>query len=86
VRRSDPKGIRGLVSTSELIGRRVRLIACDVRLTSLQPGHTGTIEQVDSLGTVHVRWDSGASLGLVPGEDRWTLLPEAVVSGLSLGG
>jgi hypothetical protein len=23
-----------------------------------------------------VRWDDGHSLGLVPGEDRWELLPE----------
>jgi hypothetical protein len=26
---------------------------------------------VDDLGTVHVRWDNGSTLGLVPGEDRW---------------
>ena len=30
---------------------------------------------VDDVGTVHVRWDNGSTLGLVPGEDRWTEEP-----------
>jgi len=76
------------MTTLELTGRRVRLIFCSDPSTRtwLQPGRMGTVEQVDPLGIVHVRWDSGPSLGLVPGEDRWTLLPAAVASGLGLGG
>jgi len=27
----------------------------------------------DSLGTVHVRWDQGFQLGLIPGQDQWEL-------------
>jgi len=76
------------MTTLELAGRGVRLISCGDRWTRTRtrPGRTGTVEFVDSLGIVHVRWDSGPSLGLVPGKDRWTLLPDAVASGLSLGG
>jgi len=32
----------------------------------LTPGATGTVAHVDDLGTIHVRWDDGHSLGIVP--------------------
>ena len=44
--------------------------------TRLRPGDTGTVLHVDDLGTVHVRWDNGSTLGLVPGVDEWVLLCE----------
>ena len=59
---------------AELRGRRVRLDHTSDPHTDLRPGATGTVRLVDSLGTVHVKWDGGSSLGLVPGEDRWTVL------------
>jgi Domain of unknown function (DUF4314) len=31
---------------------------------------------IDDNGTVHVKWDSGSILGLVPGEDEWDVLTE----------
>ena len=52
---------------TELIGRRIELVYCSDPYTRLQPGSLGTIEFEDDLGTVFVRWDSGSSLGLVPG-------------------
>lgn len=52
-------------------GDRVRLVSCSDPYTRLGPGATGTVTFVDSLGTVHVKWDTGSTLGLVPGEDRW---------------
>lgn len=54
--------------------RRVRLDYTSDRYTNLQPGDEGTVAMVDSIGTVHVNWDNGSTLGLVPGEDRWTEL------------
>jgi hypothetical protein len=54
--------------------RRVRLEYTSDPYTDLRPGAEGTVALVDSMGTVHVRWDSGSSLGLVPGEDRWTFI------------
>ena len=52
-------------------GDRVRLIRTTDPYTHLRPGDLGTVAVVDDLGTVHVAWDDGSSLGLVPGEDRW---------------
>ena len=60
--------------TDSLVGRRVRLDRCTDQYTRLQPGVEGTITSVDSLGTVHVNWDNGSRLGLIPGEDDWTVL------------
>ena len=46
-------------------GDRVRLVSTSDRYTELGTG---------DLGTVHVKWDSGSALGLVPGEDSWVIL------------
>lgn len=60
--------------TTNLRGRRVRLITTTDPYTNLRMGDEGTIVLVDDLGTVHVSWDNGSSLGLVPREDHWQLL------------
>lgn len=39
--------------------------------TRLRPGARGTVLFLDSLGSIHVRWDQGATLGLIIGVDRW---------------
>ena len=56
-------------------GQTVRLIHTTDPHTRLQPGDTGVVTFVDSLGTVHVRWEGGSNLGLIPGEDRWEVVP-----------
>lgn len=52
-------------------GTRVELIHTTDRFTKLEPGATGTVQRVDDVGTVHIHWDDGTSLGLIPGEDQW---------------
>jgi len=51
-------------------GTRVRLVRMDDPYTKLTPGATGTVSFVDDIGTVHVNWDCGISLGVVFGEDE----------------
>jgi hypothetical protein len=55
-------------------GDRIRLEYTSDEYTSLKPGDEGVVKFIDSTGTIHVHWDSGSMLGLVPGEDRWTIL------------
>ena len=51
-------------------GARVELVAMnDPFNTKLYPGCRGTVVGVDSIGTIHVVWDCGSSLGVVYGED-----------------
>ena len=35
------------------------------------PGMTGTVQTIDDIGTIHVNWDNGSSLGLIPRVDRF---------------
>ena len=51
-------------------GARVELICMDDPYNKkLHPGSRGTVKSVDDMGTNHVRWDCGSSLGVVYGED-----------------
>jgi hypothetical protein len=50
---------------------RVRLIRVEDPYTNLKPRSLGTVMFVDDRGTTHVKWDSGSTLGLIPGHDQW---------------
>ena len=49
-------------------GCRVELIQMD-DLQAPPAGTTGTVTAVDDIGTIHVKWDTGSSLGIAYGED-----------------
>lgn len=55
-------------------GTRVEFVSTTDPYSRLEPGDRGTVSSVDCLGTLHVRWDNGSMLGLVPDEDRWRVL------------
>lgn len=57
-----------------IIGKRVRLIHTSDPYTRIRPGDEGTVDFLDDLGTVHVLWDSGSSLGMVRGEDQFVYI------------
>ena len=51
-------------------GCRVELVHMDDPYnTRLTEGSKGTVMAVDDIGTIHVSWDCGSSLGVVYGED-----------------
>ena len=52
-----------------LEGTRVALVKMDDPHTKLKPGDEGTVCFVDDMGTVHINWDCGSTLGAVYGED-----------------
>ena len=52
------------------VGCRVELTHMDDPYnTRLHEGCLGTVVAVDDIGTIHVSWDCGSSLGVVYGED-----------------
>lgn len=56
-------------------GARVELISMDDPYnTRLMPGSKGSVVSVDDMGTIHVQWDCGSSLGVVYGVDHCKLL------------
>lgn len=51
-------------------GTRVELVQMDDPYNrKLVPGCRGTVVAVDSIGTIHVAWDCGSSLGVAYGAD-----------------
>ena len=38
------------------------------------PGTLGTVDSADDMGTLHVVWDNGSRLGLLPGADEWEVV------------
>ena len=51
-------------------GTRVMLDSMDDDPRPVPPGTTGTVIAVDDIGTIHIAWDCGSSLGAVYGEDK----------------
>lgn len=52
-------------------GSRVELICMGDDPRPVEPGTKGTVVWVDDIGTVHVDFDNGRKLGLIPGEDSF---------------
>lgn len=64
-----------LIRKEHPVGTRVELIKMDDPYnTKLTPGCKGTVRCVDDIGTIHVSWDCGSSLGIVYGEDEFKKL------------
>jgi len=59
---------------TDTASRRVRLIFTADGTTRLVAGSEGTVIHVDDRGTLHVLWDDGSTLGLLPHYDVWAEL------------
>ena len=57
-------------------GTRVELIHMFDQYTKLREGDRGTVRCVDDMGTIHVNWDCGSSLGLIPGGDLFKIVED----------
>lgn len=59
-------------------GSRIRLRELNDPYRKMAPGSEGTLTSIDDMGTFHVAWDNGSGLGLVIGEDSFTVLPPQI--------
>lgn len=55
-------------------GTRVRLNHMNDLYSQVKPGTLGTVDFIDDICTLHVKWDDGRTLGLVPGEDSFSIV------------
>lgn len=55
-------------------GTRVALHSMDDQQAP-PPGTKGTVSYVDDMGQIGVKWDTGSSLSLIPGEDSFSKEP-----------
>ena len=42
-------------------------------------GTIGEVIYIDDMGTIHVNWENGSSLGLVPRADAWEIIKENIL-------
>lgn len=64
----DPKAKPGL---------RIKLIKMHDDPRPVDDDMEGVIDHVDSLGTIHVEWDNGRVLGVIPNHDEYILYPQS---------
>ena len=55
-------------------GTRIRLIHMDDPYSLVPDGMTGTVTSVDDMGTLHMKWDNGRSLGICPDVDSFEII------------
>lgn len=60
-------------------GCRVELLHMDDPYSKLKHGDKGTVIGVDDIGTIHVSWDCGSSIGVAYGEDSCRKLDSVTV-------
>lgn len=58
------------------LGTRVKLIKMYDELSAIPTGTEGIIESIDDIGTLHINWDNGSSLGLIVGVDEFEIIGE----------
>jgi hypothetical protein len=64
------------ITATKKVATRITLVSTTDQYTKLRKGDQGTLlsRRIDPWGdeVISVNWDSGSSLSLVGGEDRWT--------------
>ena len=61
------------IKAKYIVGTKIELIKMDDSQAPL-PGTKGIIENIDDIGTLHIRWENGSSLGLVVGVDEFKVI------------
>ena len=57
-------------------GTRIMLLGMDDPYASVPSGTKGTVVHVDDAAQIHMRWDNGRTLALVPSEDSFRKLTD----------
>lgn len=56
-------------------GTKIKLIKME-DVQAPPSGTIGTVTCVDDIGTIHMKWNNGLSLGLVPDDDKFVIVKE----------
>ncbi len=67
-------------------GTRIELINMYDPYAPVPAGTCGTVQLVDDRGNVHMKWDNGRSLSLIPGEDSFRKIKQELSQGQQMGG
>ena len=61
-------------------GTRIELLGMEDPFSPIAPGTRGTVDHVDDAGQLHMRWDNGRTLAVIPGEDSFRKLTEEEIA------
>ena len=59
-------------------GTRVRLTEMQDPYAPVPSGTEGTVDFVDDAGQLQMQWDNGRTLALIPGVDRFSVIPQSL--------
>ena len=66
----------GLMPNDTFVGKRIKLIAMNDEPYPVEPNTLGTIRHIDGLGQIHVEWDNGRTLAVIPEIDEYEIIDE----------
>ena len=61
-------------------GTRIELENMNDPHAPVPPGTRGTVDFVDDAGQIHMKWDNGRTLAIVPSEDSFRKLTEEEIA------
>lgn len=57
----------------EYVGKRIKLVFTSDQYTELRPGDVGTVMFIDDINNIHIDWDNGSRLSLIPNIDKFEI-------------
>lgn len=57
-------------------GTRIRLLEMNDPYHPIPHGTNGTVDHVDDAGQIHMKWDNGRTLAIIPEVDRFAVIEE----------
>lgn len=61
-------------------GTRLELIRMDDPYAPIPSGTKGTVDYVDDAAQIHMKWDNGSTLALIPGEDTFRKIDKSDIA------
>ena len=56
------------------VGTKIRLISMRNEKYPILPGTIGEVTHIDDMGSIHMKWQNGSSLALIPKVDSFKVL------------